>query len=66
MKVYVDPELCISCGLCTSIAPEVFELGDDGFAEADNTQAEENRDEVEEAIDSCPTDAIKREATLDM
>ena len=32
MKYYVDPEECISCGLCTEIAPEVFEIGPEGYA----------------------------------
>ena len=34
MRAYVDQELCIGCGLCTSIAPDVFAMNADGKAEA--------------------------------
>ena len=34
MRAYVDRELCIGCGLCTSIAPDVFAMNADGKAEA--------------------------------
>ena len=34
MRAYVDPERCIGCGLCTSIAPDVFAMNADGKAEA--------------------------------
>ncbi len=33
MRAYVDHELCIGCGLCTSIAPDVFAMNADGKAE---------------------------------
>ena len=61
MRAYVDPDLCISCGLCTSIESEVFELGEDGVAHAVADTTDGNRDRVEEAIESCPTDAIRAE-----
>ena len=25
-RAYVNPDLCIGCGLCVSIAPEVFRI----------------------------------------
>ncbi|MDP6627973.1 MAG: ferredoxin, partial [Methanopyri archaeon] len=30
MSVSIDKDVCIGCGLCTSVCEEVFELGDDG------------------------------------
>ena len=33
MKAKVNKDVCIGCGACTSIAPDVFEIGDDGLAE---------------------------------
>ena len=33
MKAEIDREGCISCGLCVSMCPEVFRMGDDGPAE---------------------------------
>ena len=32
-NVYVDQEICISCGLCVETAPEVFRMNDDNLAE---------------------------------
>ncbi|MGI6705160.1 MAG: ferredoxin [Clostridia bacterium] len=62
MKVYVDQDLCISCGLCISICGEVFDWNDDDKAEAKVPEVPaELEDDVQEAIDSCPTEAIKEE-----
>lgn len=60
MKASVDPELCIACGLCEEICPEVFELGDRETAEVVG-KVEGNEEAVEEAADSCPTNAIEVE-----
>ena len=32
MKVHVNSEICAGFGICLGIAPEVFELHDDGYA----------------------------------
>ncbi|MRR30663.1 ferredoxin, partial [bacterium] len=32
MKVSIDPDACMGCGVCETIVPEVFTLGDDGYA----------------------------------
>ncbi|MFH1586021.1 MAG: ferredoxin [archaeon] len=53
--VKVDKNKCIGCGTCSSVCPEVFEMGDDGKA---NVKAQKNVPCVKEAIDSCPVDAI--------
>lgn len=62
MKAVVDRDACISCGLCVTIAPDVFELDDEDIATviADPVPAE-NEAEAQEAADSCPTDAISIE-----
>ena len=52
MKGCVDQELCIGCGLCTSLCPDVFELNEEGKAVATG------EGEVQEAIDNCPVSAI--------
>lgn len=54
----VDKDTCIGCGLCTGIVPDVFEIVDDGKAEALGMITEDNKGSVQEAIDSCPTSAI--------
>ncbi len=56
MKPVVDQDLCIGCGLCANIAPDIFEMQDDGKAVA---IVEETQDDAaQEAADSCPTAAI--------
>ena len=56
-KVYVDQEICIGCGLCVSIVPEVFRLNDAGVSEVKN-QAGAGEAKIQEAIDSCPVNCI--------
>lgn len=58
MKVYVDEDICIGCGLCAGICPEVFEMNDNGKATAANAVTPDNEDAVKEAMDSCPVSAI--------
>lgn len=56
MKPVVDRDLCIGCGLCPSIAPEIFEMDDEGKA---ITLVEETEDAAaQEAADACPVGAI--------
>lgn len=59
MKIKVDLDLCQSHGLCVEVAPEVFELRDDGFlyllAGAEESVAQHK---VEKAATECPTGAI--------
>lgn len=62
MKVFVDQDLCISCGLCIDICPAVFDCNDDGKADAivDEVPADAE-DDAREALESCPSEAIKEE-----
>lgn len=57
-RAYVNPDLCIGCGLCASIAPEVFRLNEQGLSEAYAETPEDELDAVVEAVDSCPVKAI--------
>lgn len=59
MKGYVDKELCIGCGLCAAIYPEVFTMDEDGKAvaidkELDASQCKDAKDTAKQ----CPVDAI--------
>ena len=59
MKVKVDKNLCIGCGACQAIIPEVFELEDDGLAKAiDEEISNDLKDDVTDALEGCPTSAI--------
>ena len=56
-KITVN-ESCIGCGACTAVAPDVFEIGDDGLAVV---VSEENIDGAKEAAERCPVEAIEVE-----
>ncbi len=59
MKVKINEEKCIGCGLCPALAPEVFTMKyDQGKAVVEN-QPSELTDEVQSAADSCPVKAIE-------
>jgi ferredoxin len=58
MKVVVDPKLCLGCGTCVALAPKSFRLGKDGKAEVLEPPGDDEKT-IKEAIESCPTAAIK-------
>ncbi len=58
MKVEVDESLCISCGYCASVCPKVFEVEDVSHVKVD-TVPKDDEEAVKEAIEGCPTEAIK-------
>lgn len=60
MKAKVNKDICIGCGACQAIVPDVFELEDDGLAKCnDNKITDENKEDVIDASNSCPTGAIE-------
>ena len=60
--VKVNKDACIGCGACCGIADEVFEIGEDGLAQViENADIKGHEEDVELAIDSCPTSAISNE-----
>ena len=62
MKISVLKDACIGCGACQAIAPDDFEIEDDGLACAkEENYNEENKEDVLDARESCPTAAIKVE-----
>jgi len=60
MKVRVDQEKCIGCGLCTSLAEAVFAFNDDGRADA-GPVSPDDEEAVQNAMASCPVEAIEEE-----
>jgi ferredoxin len=62
MKAYVDEDLCIGCGLCPDICPEVFEFGmkDVATVLVDEIPTDVE-DSAKEAAESCPSEAIRVE-----
>ena len=59
MQIVVDFDRCESNAVCMGIAPELFEVRDDGYLYVlDEHPAEAQRPLVVEAVDNCPTSAI--------
>jgi ferredoxin len=59
-RVAVDRELCVGSGSCEVLAPDVFEVDDDGVLEV--LVAEPHDDDVpavRDAVQACPTRALR-------
>jgi ferredoxin len=62
MRVNVDFDLCTSNAVCMGIAPEVFEVRDDGFLYVINENPGPELDErLRHAEAGCPNGAISIE-----
>ena len=62
MTVIVNRDACIGCGACAAICDSVFEIDDEGISTVvDENVSEENQEEIQDAVDSCPTGAIEVE-----
>ncbi len=53
----VDADLCTGCELCIDIAPDTFQMNDEGISEVIDPEGDEE-DTIQEAIDSCPVEVI--------
>ncbi len=61
MRVRVDEETCIGCGLCADTCPEVFEMNDDKARVKVDVVPEDVADTCREAAENCPVEAIQIE-----
>ncbi|WP_432195029.1 ferredoxin [Streptomyces sp. bgisy027] len=61
MKVVVDMNKCQDHGQCVFAAPDVFSMDDAGRLAYVSDPDDTLRDEVEEAADVCPLQAIRIE-----
>ena len=62
MKVKVDKEKCLGCGVCVAIAPKSFKLNDEGKSEPIEPPGDD-KEIVENAVESCPVGAISIEGS---
>ena len=61
-RVQVDRERCVGSGVCESLAPEVFEVDDDGALVVHKPEpADEELDDVRDAVQQCPARALALE-----
>jgi ferredoxin len=61
MKVVVDMNKCQDHGQCVFAAPDVFSMDEAGHLAYVSDPDEALRDQVEEAADVCPLQAIRIE-----
>lgn len=60
-KIIIDQETCIGCGACVAVAPELFEMDENGKSRAKknaNLNKEETK-KAKEGAETCPVQAIK-------
>jgi len=59
MKTTVDPDVCMGCGICETIAPLIFRLDTQPYAIVLVAEVPvEEEGNVREAMDACPEQAI--------
>ncbi len=59
MRVTVDIDTCIGCGLCPETCPEVFEMDDEDKARVKVDKVPPDvEDACREAVEECPVEAI--------
>jgi len=55
----VNKDACIGCGACQALVSDVFDIDDDGLAFVrEGADIEKNADDINDAVDGCPTGAI--------
>lgn len=59
-KIKINKKLCIGCGTCVALEPEVFALDNNGKAYVKKNVDVESAD-LEMVKDSCPVEAIELE-----
>ncbi len=59
LKVTVDETLCVGCGLCEQLCPEVFKIDSDAIAKVKASECSQHN--LPEIADQCPVSAIKVE-----
>ncbi|TYP89964.1 ferredoxin [Blastococcus xanthinilyticus] len=60
LRLEADLERCVGAGACEALAPDLFEVGDEGTVVVLRPQPEggDLRD-AEEAVRQCPTQALR-------
>jgi ferredoxin len=58
-RIRVDRERCVGSGTCEALAPELFEVGDDGIVEVLRPlDGGGDQAPARDAVQACPTRAL--------
>lgn len=60
MKPKVDQNLCIACGTCQGLCPEVFKVEEKATV-IEGVDYAQHEEKIKQAVDSCPVQAISIE-----
>jgi ferredoxin len=58
MKASVDAGICVGCGLCEQVCPDVFKMEDDKAVVKVEAVPDSAADACRDAADQCPVTAI--------
>ena len=59
MRVVLDHERCVGSGACEALAPDAFEVGEDGVVAVLRPEpAVDEEDAVRDAVGQCPTGVL--------
>ncbi len=63
MEIRIDEELCTGCGLCEETCPDIFKMDEDKDIAVviKNDYDEYDEECIQEAVESCPSEAIATE-----
>ena len=57
MRIEADRERCVGSGTCEMLAPDVFEVGNDGVVAV--LRPDDADESVQDAVQQCPTQALR-------
>jgi ferredoxin len=63
VEIRIDEELCTGCGLCEETCPDIFKMDEDKDIAVviKNDYDEYDEECIQEAVESCPSEAISTE-----
>ncbi len=62
MRIVLDSSRCSSLGMCEAVAPELFQVGDNGgLTLLEPNPGQDQQARAQEAVAGCPTAALHLE-----